>query len=265
MVAVAPMYAWGTCAQPKLGGKQPVEPLRQQHLWSSVLRWPQLGQKVSPSDDSEHTSCGSSRRPSERSTHSEDDESATTKCGVSSVPAPCWLDGGYDGAVGQNHKSPADPLLESASTTCSALSSRVSSRASSRPSSAGSTQGVFDPAAAMSRLRKVAVGRQRGSRPSRFSRQALAQLWDTLDRESTGNVSQRDLVACLKENSDFREMMYLLATRPKGPTRELPGDDRHKMTREIKEIIREIDWNSASQLTWVGFVHTFEKHGMLAE
>jgi hypothetical protein len=57
----------------------------------------------------------------------------------------------------------------------------------------------------------------------------------------------------------------LLATRPRGPSRELPSDDRHRMAREIKSIIREVDWDTIGQLTWLGFIRTFQKHSMFIE
>lgn len=109
------------------------------------------------------------------------------------------------------------------------------------------------------RLRKLFPG------GIRFNKRTLRAMFKEIDRDSSGDITQRELIIALRQHKSLLAMFALI----QGAEIDDCLSSHHGLQREevyrIKEILKEVDTDGNGTMEWAEFVEFFRRAGLLLE
>jgi len=98
----------------------------------------------------------------------------------------------------------------------------------------------------------------------RFNKRTLRMMFKEIDRDSSGVITQRELIISLRQHKSLLAMFTLIQGA------DLPLDDTDKQGQReevyrIKEILKEVDTDGSGTMEWAEFVEFFRRAGLLLE
>jgi len=105
----------------------------------------------------------------------------------------------------------------------------------------------------------------------RFDKRTLGQLFKRIDRDGSGQISQRELICALRNHPDITALFVNRSPMGQGGhlsttvVRHRDQKAQREEIRRIKEVFSEVDTDGSGSMEWGEFVDFFRRSGLLLE